>query len=341
MNAMVSVRRLAVNGIAVAAKASGLLRTLRARRIRSGEYRVFVFEYHEVSSGPESEGIVSSKRLRRHLEYLQMFYEIVPLSEAIHRLGNPQTLSRDLLVVTFDDGCVGNYDHALPVLRGFGASATVFVTTGFIDGHDLWFDFARQTLCTVRESLTALGSESRERLSRILGHWPPSPSLESEVRLLKYSSPSDRETALEILAGVRPKTPAALRPLSWDQIRELHASGVEIGCHTVSHPILSTLSRSEQESEIRQSRQRIEEELGEAPDLFAFPNGSRRDYDLDTLEILRSEGFKAACTTIRGPNIPGCDPLQLKRIGVGADSCMLLEARLSGLFDDWLRRRLS
>jgi len=330
-----------VNAIALAATATGLIPGLRKRRMRQGKFHVSILEYHEISDGNESEGIISAERFRRHLERLQALCEVVPLSEAVACLGDSQTLNRDLLTVTFDDGCAGNYDNALPVLRDIGASGAIFVTTGFIDGKDLWFDFARQALSRVRETPTALGSESRDRLSRILGHWPPSPRLESDVRVLKYSSPSDREAALEILGEVSPRPPAALRPLSWDQIRELHASGVEIGCHTDSHPILSTLSRSEQESEICRSRQRIEEELGAAPDLFAFPNGSRRDYNLDTLEILRSEGFKAACTTIRGPNLPGCDPLQLKRIGVGADSCRLLEARLSGLFDDWLRRRVS
>ena len=82
----------------------------------------------------------------------------------------------------------------------------------------------------------------------------------------------------------------------------------------------------------------MKDELGDPPELFAYPNGSRRDYTAETVAILAAEGFQAACTTVRGPNYPGCDTLQLKRIGVGSDSCVVLNARLNGLFDDWSRR---
>ena len=99
------------------------------------------------------------------------------------------------------------------------------------------------------------------------------------------------------------------------------------------------LSEVDQRREIVESRQRIERETGVQPTVFAAPNG---DFNEATLGILRAEGVQAACTTIRGINTPGTDPLLLRRIGVGSDSIPVLASRLAGLFDEnvrrWLRR---
>ena len=120
------------------------------------------------------------------------------------------------------------------------------------------------------------------------------------------------------------------------------AGGIEFGAHTVSHPILSTLEPADQEDEIRRSRARIAEATGKEPVTFAYPNGSAKDYDRHTVEILGRLGFQAACTTRRGSNRPGCDRLTLKRLGIGSDSTAIVETRLAGLFDEevraWLRR---
>ena len=96
----------------------------------------------------------------------------------------------------------------------------------------------------------------------------------------------------------------------------------------------------EQEAELRRSADRIEEETGARPTLFAVPNGSRRDFDGHTVRLLGALGFEAACTTERGSNAPGCEVLTLRRIGLGADSLMVLSARLAGLFDEDVRRLL-
>jgi peptidoglycan/xylan/chitin deacetylase (PgdA/CDA1 family) len=118
------------------------------------------------------------------------------------------------------------------------------------------------------------------------------------------------------------------------------AAGIEIGCHTVSHPILSTLGAAQQRTEVTRARDRIVAEIDRPVRLFAYPNGSSRDFTPDTVAILKEAGFDAACSMIRGANAPGCDRYELKRIGVGADPRHVLEARFCGLFDDGVRRRL-
>lgn len=287
--------------------ASGVSDLLRRRRRARGEARVFVLAYHEVTAdGREREGVVSAARLRRHVAALGRRCRLVTLAEAAAALAEPGALREDLAVLTFDDGYAGNYEAAWPVLREAGVPATVFVTTGFLDGGELWFDAAHRYLTG------------------------------AEVERLKRLAPRERERRLRQLrqAGPPPRSaPPPARPLPWSAVREMRAAGIEIGCHTVTHPLLAQLPRRRQEEEIHQSCARIAAETGAAPVSFAYPNGSPADFGPETVEILRAAGLRAACTTVRGANRPGCDLFRLRRIGVGSAPASALTARLSGLFD--------
>jgi peptidoglycan/xylan/chitin deacetylase (PgdA/CDA1 family) len=142
------------------------------------------------------------------------------------------------------------------------------------------------------------------------------------------------------MRSCRDTLPPAVAPLTWVQVRELAAYGVEIGCHTVTHPILASLSLERQREEIAGAKERIAQTVGKVPTLFAYPNGADSDFDDVTIGVLDDNGFEAACTTARGPNRPGDDPFRLKRISVGSDSPALLSARLCGMLDDNVRALL-
>jgi peptidoglycan/xylan/chitin deacetylase (PgdA/CDA1 family) len=326
--------------VSLLASVTGVCAYLRHRRRRRGDFRVHILEYHDVSDGPEFEGTVSDRRFRRHLRHLAKRYPIVTLSQAAALLRGQEPLDRDVVVITFDDGYEGNFTNAWRVLSEEGLTAAIFVTTGFLDGEDLWFDYAGRGLRAAEALGSALPEETTGVLREVLGDWPFPDGAGRAVSRLKYTAPEERERVLAVLrAGVVVDQPPT-RPLSWDHVRDLIAGGVEIGSHTVSHPILSGLSRAQQEAELRASRDRLAEETGTPPTLFAVPNGSHRDYDANTVAVLRELGYEAAVTTERGSNAPGCEMLTLLRIGVGADTVPVLDARLAGLFDEEVRRLL-
>ena len=79
--------------------------------------------------------------------------------------------------------------------------------------------------------------------------------------------------------------------MNWDQIRELMDNGITIGNQTKSHPHLHRLSNNEIQYEIEFSNNRLLDELGIKPKIFAYPYG---EYDLKTLEIVKKNGFLAA-----------------------------------------------
>jgi peptidoglycan/xylan/chitin deacetylase (PgdA/CDA1 family) len=327
--------------VAAAALAySGAAAALRWARKRRGDHRLYILAYHDVAREHEPEGTVSAARFRSHVRYLKQRFQVLPITDAVERLEQDEPLDRDYAVVTLDDGYLGNYEHAFPVLSEERVPATVFVTTGFLDGAPLWFDSARRCLADAAAYADRLPDELRDRLRATFGQWPPAAEDGDPAETLKRLPGRDRDLLVGALVRAAAPISPSLRPLTWEQVRRMAAGGVEIGCHTVSHPILSSLGAEEQRSEVVRARDRIAEETGRTPRFFAYPNGSAADFTAETMRILDECGFRAACSTIRGPNTPGCDLFQLKRIGIGADPEFVLDARFCGLFDDPMRRRM-
>lgn len=80
--------------------------------------------------------------------------------------------------------------------------------------------------------------------------------------------------------------------LSWDQVRTLAKDPlVSIGAHTASHLHMAATSQARIGNEMARSLKRFEEELGQRPDIFAFPYG---EASREAIEVVRGFGMKAA-----------------------------------------------
>ena len=100
--------------------------------------------------------------------------------------------------------------------------------------------------------------------------------------------------------------------LTWAQVKMLDKSGlITIGGHTLDHPELATLSVSDQEHEIIDSKKQIEAEIGHPIFDFAYPYGN---YDDDTINIARQAGYRDAVTTEAGTYQSAGSVYTLKRI---------------------------
>ena len=128
--------------------------------------------------------------------------------------------------------------------------------------------------------------------------------------------------------------------LTWAEVRDLAAAGIEFGSHTVNHPVLYKISFPEIEAELRESKATIEKQLNHPVPAFAYPfafpqtdGGFRARF----LEILRAVGYESSVTTEIGTAIPDDEFLQLKRLPANmCDDEALLRAKLAGAYD-WMR----
>ena len=98
--------------------------------------------------------------------------------------------------------------------------------------------------------------------------------------------------------------------LTWSQVEEMSAAGVAMGAHSRSHPDLTTLSRRDAEGEIASSRRMIEDRVGSAVEVFAYPYGAYNQ----TVRELAAGHFSVGCSAILGFAEPESDPFALERL---------------------------
>lgn len=85
--------------------------------------------------------------------------------------------------------------------------------------------------------------------------------------------------------------------MSWDQLRQLKSEGVTIGHHGATHKSLIDMSVEEARADLEFANARFREELGEAPDILAWPFG---EYSQDLIAMVQDMGFKAAFSQSSG-----------------------------------------
>jgi len=124
--------------------------------------------------------------------------------------------------------------------------------------------------------------------------------------------------------------------LTWDDLEVLLKSGVTIGSHGWTHQSLGRMSDPEIEEQAVLSFKMIEQRLGCPIISFAYPFGTRADFNARTAEILRRTGYRLAFTSQHGPVLSGMEPFCLPRVKVeGGEALWLFRLLVRGGMDNW------
>jgi peptidoglycan/xylan/chitin deacetylase (PgdA/CDA1 family) len=244
------------------------------------------------------------------------------------------------VMLTFDDGYRDNYEIAYPLLRQHGLPATFFPATGFIDGGGpAWWDELAWMVRHARHDRVAAGGLLEHAL-----HVGPERDHAIAALTEHYKSLADDQTEpfLERVAALTgagrcERSQSAQQWMTWDMLREMRAGGMDVGGHTVSHPVLARLTPERQRYEIAGCAERIEQELGQPMRWFAYPVGARDTFTPDTRRILAERGVELAFSFYGGfASYARWDPLDVPRIHVSSShGPELLQAMV------WLPRLLA
>jgi peptidoglycan/xylan/chitin deacetylase (PgdA/CDA1 family) len=270
--------------------------------------------YHRIVAEPDPlvPDQVCAGEFDWQLAALDRWFTVLPLREAATRLRSG-TLPRRAACVTFDDGYADNVTVALPILRRRGMPATFFLATGFIDGGRMWNDSVIETLRRIAGNVldaSCAGLGNLDISTPLLRR----AAIEQLLGVLKYLPLEERQRRVEQLATATSQSLPSDLMMSTGQVRQLCAAGMEVGAHTVTHPILAELDAERAGSEIRDSKRRLEAITGKPVTLFAYPNGKPgRDYRREHVEMVRGLGFEAAVSTAWGIARSASDPYQLPR----------------------------
>lgn len=263
---------------------------------------------------------ISAKALSSQLKVLSAYYRIMRLDEALAWQG-PDT-SRPPLVLTFDDGYKSWLTDVVPVLRKKRLPALFFPTTGFLDRRHLpWYDVVDRVVRRRRLKQLDVSGEvfqtrgllrdpaKKQAFMRLLKHLPHAERMAFIHRLEYHLTPEDRAILEK-------------RYLTWDELRSISSYDLEIGSHTVSHPILSRMPLSLAKDELIRSKHHLEEQLERPIRAFAWPNGEESDISLPLEQSLAELGYQYGLTALPGWNAPGTSPFRLHRAGVAPNGSL-------------------
>lgn len=286
---------------------------------------VLGLNYHRIGDGRASlfdRGLWSATGdgFDKQVRYLKANFDVIGPDEIPDAVTSRR--GRHVLV-TFDDGYLDNYTVAFPILKSNGVKAAFFITTGFIDEPRLpwWDEIAWMVRTSDRSTLSIpaflpatvqVDEPGRERAVLIL--------LRACFALPSGQISTFLEAVAEATGTSRPPLQVADGGrlwMTWGMIREMHSAGMSIGGHTVSHPVLSQLSRDEQRAEIAGCERRIREELHIPMRTFAYPFGLQGSFNLDSRECLRELSVTTAFSYYGGfRRLSAWDYYDIPRIAV-------------------------
>jgi peptidoglycan/xylan/chitin deacetylase (PgdA/CDA1 family) len=276
-----------------------------SRALSAGMARIVM--YHNFG-GPNATDpdALNVEGIRRQFEYLHRHFHVVPLLDLAERLASGRKLDRCTVALTIDDGRRNCYEFLFPLMKEFKFPAAFFVVSSFIRGEDwIWTD-----------KVLWLSEQSRPPDELVPG------KLEGVFRSLNRVRPEERNARIEAMAtsvGVTiPRTaPAKYSPCSWSELREMADSGLmEIGSHTMTHPILSSVTDEESFDELTRSRAQIEEGIGRSVRSFCFPNGMPGDFRPNQVRQVADAGYDCSVIAQFGMVRNSSDRYQLPRIGM-------------------------
>jgi peptidoglycan/xylan/chitin deacetylase (PgdA/CDA1 family) len=293
--------------------------------------RTAVLTYHGVLDGAAdydylNHNFIAAEWFDAQMRYICRHYRPIALRDLIAAYREGRTPPARSVAVTFDDGFANNYSVAFPILRRRSIPFTVFVATGLLDtpGAMLWTERAKRSLFFYPERSVSLELDGITRTLDLSSLSARADASKSVLQRLKRLPPAVRNRALDELervCGARPVQDDERERydfLTWAQAREMASAGVEIGSHTVSHPILTTLDAATLRDELEESKRKIEGALGGECVSFAYPNGSPADFGAREKMALRESGYLCGLS-LNGSLNDRPDLYEVDRINVGRD----------------------
>lgn len=261
--------------------------------------------------------VASSEEFEQTLLFLRHHYRFISPDELRKFLDGQISLNNTCLL-TIDDGCLSSYQYIYPVLRDQKIPAILFVSPDVCQKkQDYWFYLLR--FC----------DESDVKKKLIDNRLYDSGIVDYPLDLLLKGLPADTVSKLisDCLADRPQSIPRGF--INTQELMEMHDSGlVEIGAHTLSHPILSLESDERAKKEITESVRRLSELLGAPVRSFAYPNGiPGMDFGKREMQFVKETGvdlaFSVESNTVRHaterlaiPRIGSINRLKLGYLGV-------------------------
>lgn len=263
-------------------------------RINRNTFTILV--YHSFSKEKDDKPGVGINNFEQHIKYMRKNYHIDSLRNIIDSLKTGKRIKYNTIAITIDDGYLDNFKVAYPIIKKYGVPVTIFIATGYIENE---------------EPRHSNGQKD---------------SLVAEINDLERCKRDFYDSDVIRMGG--------RKMMKWSQVIELAKNGIEIGSHTVYHPILTKVPVEAARREIEISKKEIEERVKKRVRFFAFPNGLKGDFNNELCKIIEEVGYDAAFVVDWGLNHSDADIFKCKRIPMDNFSVPKLAMKISLIMSD-------
>jgi len=278
-----------------------------------------IVRYHSVSQGNDlvSDGItVPPGVFEQQVCYFAKHFRPILMDTLIDCIENQQPFPENAIVFTFDDGYADNYEAAR-ILRKYGMTGMFYITAGCIESEErFWVGEIHHLLA--KTSKNRVHVRVREKVfDAVLAGSNRTEAIRRLTQLIKTVDVRTRENIREKVRAQLDDVPALENNLmlTWGQLSEMIAMGMEIGGHTMTHCNLPSATTNEAWNEVLQCKMLLEERLGTKVRHFAYPNGgSSQYYNSRIKEFVQRAGYRSAVTSKSGAVDLRNDPFELRRI---------------------------
>lgn len=300
------------------------------------ETALWVVTYHYVrdlpcTRFPRIRGRLVSE-LEQQVTWLSQHCEMATLQSALAFLAGQYEPSRDLCLLTFDDGLKDHYTNVLPILDRRRIEGLFFISTVCLEQHrvlpvhknhflmaELEFSKYRRAfldhLATLTDETPNVVDIDKAKLAY--------PWDSADVAVFKFflNYRISEHLRVRVLDALFNKflgdesTFARELYLDWDEVRQMQARGMVIGGHSNNHVALSGLSDEEQRMDLTTCAGVLRERVAPQPFWpFCYPYGHSYSFNAATIQHLRALGFVGSFTTEPGANRVGDDLFALRRV---------------------------
>jgi peptidoglycan/xylan/chitin deacetylase (PgdA/CDA1 family) len=298
---------------------------------RVGSLWLTVLTYHRLASRddalPLDEGAkdADAEGLSRHLSFVRRWFDAVGIDDLCAFAAGKASLPPNPILLTFDDGYRDNHDVVMPLLLHHRLRATFFVATDYVERRKLyWWDRVSWMIHRSRRDVVHLEYPYRESL--LLGDADAKRRAARRIQriikdhvgldLRRFLDEVERATGSTLSAGDERRFADAV-VMSWDHVRALHAAGMDVQSHTVTHRVLQTLMPIELERELGASRAVLEDVLGERIRAISYPVGRSIRGQAGIVSAVRAAGYELGFSNATGVSWTSAfDPFDVKRLAM-------------------------
>lgn len=284
--------------------------------------KVTIVMYHYVrelgySRYSEIKGL-DTNLFREQIAYLKKYYSFITMEQLIDALDYNTPLPEKAVLLSFDDAYIDHYTQVFPILVDNGIQGSFYPPVRAITEHRvLDVNKIHFILASVADKMEVVNE-----IFKILDQHSDQYALESNdfyynklakanrfdtmdvifiKRILQVELPEElRLIATDILfkkfVGIEEEAFSRELYMNIDQIKTMKKYGMHIGSHGFDHYWLNSLTKEQQDVEIKKSLEFIKDIGGDVDNwTMCYPYGGYND---DTLSILKKYKCKLALTTI-------------------------------------------